>query len=93
MAKYYVQSGSVHLIFDAPTALDAAIRTFQWTCDRQATIEAETTLEHAHIADSRGWQMGDDVVISEVGFGKLDGVTLDTLDVLYAWQDSGVPIS
>ena len=51
MAKYYVQSGSVKLVLQASNARRAAIAAFQWTCERQATIEADSPLEHVQIAE------------------------------------------
>ena len=41
MAKYYVQSGRARVVFDAENATEAAVRAFQWSCDKQAGIEAE----------------------------------------------------
>jgi hypothetical protein len=38
--KFYVESGPVRLIFDAVNAQQAAVMTFQWTCDKQVEIEA-----------------------------------------------------
>jgi len=32
--KFYVESGPIHLILDAATAEEAAVKTFQWTCDK-----------------------------------------------------------
>jgi hypothetical protein len=46
MAKYYVESGQVRVVFDAQDATEAAVRAFQWSCDKQAGIEAESPLEH-----------------------------------------------
>ena len=34
--KFYVESGSVHLILDAATAEEAAVKAFQWTCDKRS---------------------------------------------------------
>ena len=40
MAKYYVESGQVRVVFDAENATEAAVRAFQWSCDKQAGIES-----------------------------------------------------
>ena len=92
LAKFYIKSGRVELIFDAANALEAAVKAFQWTCDKQATIQAESCVDHARQAEVRGCQLLDEIVVSETGFGRLDGVTLETRNVLYAWQDRGQPI-
>jgi hypothetical protein len=91
MAKYYVQSGPVRLIFGADSAREAAVRAFQWTCDRQATIQAESCVEHLLEAERRGWQLGEEILVSERGFGREDGETFDTLEIVAAWQRTPPP--
>jgi hypothetical protein len=88
MAKYYVESGQVRVVFDAQDATEAAVRAFQWSCDKQAGIEAELPLEHLSEAEERGWQLDDPIRISELGFGRDDAMVLDTLDVVAIWQGS-----
>jgi hypothetical protein len=58
--KFYVKSGPVRLILDAETAQQAAVKTFQGTCDKQAEIEAVTPLDHLWEAGERGWQLADE---------------------------------
>ena len=65
MAKYYVQSGAVQLVLQARSPKRAAIAAFQWSCDRQATIDAESPLEHVHIAEQLGWQLEEVIAVSE----------------------------
>jgi hypothetical protein len=91
MAKYYVESGQVRVVFDAVDATEAAIRAFQWSCDKQAGIEAESPLEHLWQAEERGWQLDDQIRVSELGFGRDDVLVLDTLDVVAIWQGSLFP--
>jgi len=86
MAKYYVESGGVRLIFDAPGAIEAAVSAFQWTCDKQAGIEADSPLELVWQAEERGWQLDDAIRVSEVGFGRDDADVFDTLEVVAIWQ-------
>ena len=88
MAKYYVQSGPVRLIFTADTAEQAAIDAFQWTCDRQATIDADSPLEHLRIAERNGWQLHEEVFVSERGFDRTDADCFDTLLVVAQWQEA-----
>ncbi len=91
MAKYYVQSGSVKLIFQANNARRAAIAAFQWTCERQATIDAQSPLEHVQIAEQMGWQLEETITVSERGFDQPNSRSFDTLDIVAAWQASTVP--
>ena len=46
MANYYAESGQMRVVFDAQDATEVAVRAFQWSCDKQAGIEAESPLEH-----------------------------------------------
>lgn len=87
MAKFYIKSGPVQLILEADNPLQAAVRAFQWTCDRQATIDVDCPLAHIQEAESRGWQMHEEILVSERGFDSLDAVALDTLLVVAAWQE------
>lgn len=91
MAKYYVQSGSVKLILQAQSARRAAIAAFQWTCERQATIDATSPLEHVQIAEQMGWQMEESIQVGERGFDQPGSRSFDTLDIVAAWQASTVP--
>lgn len=91
MAKYYIQSGAVQLILQARTAKQAAVAAFQWSCDRQATIEVDSPLEHVQIAEARGWQLEDVILVSERGFGHSDARIFQTLDIVAAWQSESIP--
>lgn len=87
MPKFYVQSGPVRLIFDAKSSHEAAIKAFQWSCDRQATIDAEDCLSHLLEAERRGWQLAEQIDVNERGFDRVDGERFETLDIVLAWQD------
>ena len=93
MPKFYVKSGPVRLILEAETPQDAAVLAFQWTCDKQAQIEAMTPLEHLLEAEQRGYQMGDEVAVNEQGFSHWDGEIFETRDVFEAWLRSSVPVA
>ena len=92
MPKFYVESGPVRLIFDAATAEQAAVMAFQWTCDKQAEIEAASPLDHVLEAEERGWQLDDEVTVNEQGFGRRDGEAFETLDVFEAWLRCPLPV-
>jgi hypothetical protein len=91
MAKYYVQSGDVRVVFDAVNSTEAAVKAFQWSCDKQAGIQAESPVEHQWEAEERGWQLDDEVHVSELGFGRGDAQVFDTLSVVAIWQGSLFP--
>jgi len=74
------------VVFDAKNATEAAVKAFQWTCDKQAGIEAESPLEHIWEAEERGWQLNDNIRVSEVGFGRVDADVFNTLEVVAIWQ-------
>jgi hypothetical protein len=90
--KFYVESGPVRLIFAAATAEQAAVMAFQWTCDKQAEIEAATPLDHLLEAEQRGWQLGDEVWVNEQGFGRWDGEAFETLAIFEAWLQAPLPV-
>ncbi len=91
MAKYYVESGQVRVVFDAQDATDAAVMAFQWSSDKQAGIEVQSPLEHLWQAEEHGWQLEGQIRVSERGFGRDDALVLDTLDVVAIWQGSLFP--
>ncbi|MCA9177349.1 MAG: hypothetical protein KDB14_22825 [Planctomycetales bacterium] len=87
MAKYYVESGPVQLVLAAESPLAAAVKAFQWTCDRQAEILAESPLDHVQQADELGVQFDDVVFVNERGFGRFEAVWhAETVDILEAWM-------
>jgi hypothetical protein len=86
MPKYYVESGRVRLVLDADTAEHAAVRAFQWSRQRQAGIYAEATSETIREAEALDWQFDDEIRVNETGFGPVQSVTFDTLDIAALWQ-------
>ena len=91
MAKYYVESGPVKLVVDATNAKKAAVKAFQWSCDRQATIQADSPLEHVQAAEELGWQLHEIIHVSEIGFDRPDAQVFDTLDIVAIWQGYAFP--
>jgi hypothetical protein len=65
---------------------------FQWTCDQQAEIEAASPLDHVLVAEQRGWQLADEVVVNEQGFNRRDSQVFETRDVFEAWLRWPVPV-
>jgi len=91
MAKYYVESGRVRLVLEAGDAMEAAVHAFQWSCERQATIQTDSPLEHIQLAERLGWQLAETVRVNERGFDQPDGHIFDTLEVVAAWQGAAFP--
>ena len=88
MPKFYVQSGQVQVVLDAQHAEQAAITAFQWWCERQA--EAMFDVFDDDDADDR--QLGNEMLVSEAGFGAGDAESFQTLDILMAWQVEPVEV-
>ena len=84
MPKFYVESGQVQVVLDALDTQQAAIAAFQWWCDRQA--------EAMFGGDAEECQLGNEILVSETGFGAVDAETFSTLDVLMAWQVEPVEV-
>jgi hypothetical protein len=78
MPKFYVQSGRVQVILDTHNAEQAAITAFQWWCERQT--------EAMFAADTEDCQLGNEITVSDTRFDAGDAKSLQTLDVLMAWQ-------
>ncbi len=91
MAKYYVESGPVELVLQARTAREAAVKAFQWSCDRQTSIQADSPLEHVQLAEQLGWQLDETIRVGQRGFQQSDACIFDTLDVVATWQGFAFP--
>ena len=85
MPKFYVESGQVQVVLDALDTQQAAITAFQWWCDRQS--------EAMFGGDAEACQLGNEMLVSETGFGAVDGESFPTLDILMAWQVEPVEVA
>ena len=92
MPKFYVQSGRVCLVLDADSPRAAAIKSFEWTCEKQAEIEAASPLEHLRAAERHGWQLDDVILVNERGFGRADAEPFDTAAIVESWLSSSAPL-
>ena len=77
---------------NAASAEQAAVMAFQWSCDKQVKIQAESPLDHMLAAEERGWQLWDEIAVNEQGFGRWDGEVFDTLDIVEAWLCCPLPV-
>ncbi len=91
MPKFYVESGRVELVLQAKNSREAAVKAFQWSCDRQADIQTDCPLEHVQLAEQLGWQLDETIQVSERGFQQLDARVFETLDIVAAWQGFAFP--
>jgi hypothetical protein len=78
MPKFYVQSGQVQVVLESVDAHQAAVTAFQWWCDRQA--------EAMFGGIDEDCQLGNEMLVSELGFGAAECECFPTLDILMAWQ-------
>jgi hypothetical protein len=86
MAKYYIESGRVRVVLAAETAEQAALRAFQRSHQRQVAIYSEPPSEIIRDAEAVQWQLDDEILVSEAGFGRSDAEVFDTLDIAALWQ-------
>jgi hypothetical protein len=89
MPKFYVESGSARCVIDATDAEDAALRAFQWSCDGRDSVLAPKSLDETAAAEFVGWELGEEIRVSEQGFGRPDAQVFDTLDLVPVWQGYG----
>jgi len=93
MPKFYVQSGRVRLVLEAESPQAAAVKAFEWTCEKQAEIEAASPLEHLQAAERHGWQLDDVILVNERGFGRLDAEPFDTAEIVESWLTNPLPLA
>ena len=84
MPKFYVESGQVQVVLESQNAHQPAITAFQWWCDQQS--------EAMFGGDAEQCQLGNEILVSETGFGAVDAEVFSTLDILMAWQVEPVEV-
>lgn len=85
MPKFYVQSKQVKVVLDAHNAQQAAVIAFQRWCDRHA--------EAMFGDNSEDCQLGNEMLVSDVGFGAVGATSFLTLDILMSWQMEPVEVA
>lgn len=86
MPKFYVESGPARGVIDAVDAEHAAIRAFQWYCDTRDSVLAPESLDRATAAEFDDWELGEEIRVSEQGFGRPDARVFATLQIVPIWQ-------
>jgi hypothetical protein len=84
MPKYYVESGSIRLVLTADDAEQAAIKAFQWSCDRQAEVYSEPVGDLIRDAEAMEYMLDDQIQVNETGFDG-SGESFDLLDIAAEW--------
>ena len=85
MAKYYVESGRIRLVLTADYAEQAAVKAFQWSCDRQAEVYSQMSRDLIRDAEAMEYMLDDQIRVNETGFDG-GGQIFDLLDVAAEWQ-------
>ena len=85
MPKYYVESGRVRLVLTADNAEQAAVRAFQWSCDRQAEVYSQVSRDLIRDAEALEYILDDLIQVNETGFDG-GGEMFDLLDIAAEWQ-------
>ena len=85
MPKYYVESGRVRLVLTADHAEQAAVKAFQWSCDRQAEIDSEPVGHLIRDAEAIEYMLDDQIQVNETGFDG-SGESFDFVDIAADWQ-------
>ncbi|MCY2986677.1 MAG: hypothetical protein NTY19_02285 [Planctomycetota bacterium] len=91
MPKFYVESGLARCVIDAIDAEDAAVKAFQWSCDSRDSVLAPESLGETAVTEADGWELGEEIRVSEQGFGRSDGQVFDTMDIIPVWQGYAFP--
>jgi hypothetical protein len=86
MAKFYVESGNVRLVVHADDAQKAAIWTVHRTMQQVLPPMEEDLVEEPVDVLEPPRVLGDEMFISERGFGRRDALTLETFEVVKKWN-------
>ncbi|MDP1562064.1 MAG: hypothetical protein Q8M16_11855 [Pirellulaceae bacterium] len=90
MAKFYVQSGLVSQLITANDAFSAALWAMHLVMEDVVPVEEVDWLDEANqpehgFADGL-MKLGDEICVSEVGFGRDEAGRFDTADTLAEWN-------
>lgn len=91
MPKFYVESGPARCVIDARDAQDAALKAFQWSCDRRDCVLAPASFDESAVTEFCDWELGAEIRVSEQGFGRPDAQIFDTLEIVPVWQAYAFP--
>jgi hypothetical protein len=89
MAKYYVESGTMRTIISADDPQKAALLAVHQAIGQTLPLSIDdlTPEERQSQLEFRGVQvLGDEIRLNERGFGRDDGLRLDTYDMVIHWS-------
>jgi hypothetical protein len=76
---------------DSPTLTGQRPRFMLWTHRRPRRQAIRPNVQRHGSLPRAGWQLEDQIRISELGFGRDDARVLDTLEVVATWLGSLFP--
>jgi hypothetical protein len=86
MAKFYVESGNVRLVVHADDAQKAAIWAVHRTMQQVLPPMEEGLMTQEVDVLEPPRVLGDNIFVSERGFGRRDAQTLETFEVVRRWN-------
>lgn len=90
MAKYYVESGTLQLIVQADNAHKAALWAIHRAMQQILPVYDEICLSPETKADvaltAGAMVLGEEMNLSEVGFGGNDTIQFSTADIVIEWN-------
>ncbi|MDX1947704.1 MAG: hypothetical protein SFU86_20070 [Pirellulaceae bacterium] len=84
MPKFYVQSGNLRLVLSAANARGAAIWAAHRVLSRSLPFLCEEPADYLALGPLT--QLGESILVSEQGFGGMDGEAFETLDIVTEWN-------
>jgi hypothetical protein len=84
MPKFYVQSGNLQLILQAHDSRCAALWAVHRTLSQSLPFLCDEPKHY--VARHEDGCLGETIHVHEQGFGRVDGDSFDTLDVLTEWN-------
>ncbi len=90
MAKYYVQSGNIRTVVTADDSEKAALWVVHKTLQQVVPVYEEQELapadKNSQMLAGGVRVLGNDVLISELGFDRSDAVRFETFELLIHWH-------
>ena len=97
MAKYYVQSGTVRTVISADDCEKAALWVVHCTMQQVVPVYDDAELspqEKGDVAIVQGIMvLGNTVKLSEIGFDRVEAISLDTFELVVQWHQLMVALS
>lgn len=96
MAKYYIQSGDFQVVVQADSPLNASLWAMHLAMEEIVPCDdlewTSTARKDLRFAPGEA-KLGVDMLLSEIGFGRDEAGTFDTLDVMTEWNQLTVVVA